>query len=324
MARYFAGNTLAAFKRSAVSIVESSYGNSFDAAYVANSITIANQGDFIESPAFIDAPSATTFWLTFMNTGSAYAGPNRMLTLLNSDGVQVLTLYISTANAVLYQWNGATYGSTQISTNMFAGSRDSGLRKVTIKVVCGASGSFDLYSGETLVGTLPITNAAVDNIAQVRIHGYNGNSIYHYFSEIMAADYDLRDARYMCKLPSGDGTYTDGTGSYASVDDPVLDDSDAVKLPVVGNKRSFTHGAIALPPGYSIEAAVMNVRGRIGGAPTDAKLFVKHGASEAGSAGLGFNTGYEPRSALFEVDPSTGAAFTEAGFNATEFGIEAA
>jgi hypothetical protein len=61
--------------------------------------------------------------------------------------------------------------------------------------------------------------------------------------QLMCADYDIRDSHLFSKLPTANGTYTDGTGHATDVGEAVLDDSTAIGLPAVGNKHTFTKAA---------------------------------------------------------------------------------
>jgi hypothetical protein len=127
----------------------------------------------------------------------------------------------------------------------------------------------------------------------------------------------------MHQPPNANGFYTQGTGTAADVAEAVLDDATALSLSTSGHKRTFTKPAITVPSGKVIAGAVVNARGRIGGSITNARALVRSGATDAISSNLNYGLGFEPRSAIFEQDPSTLAAFTQAGFNAAEFGVEA-
>jgi hypothetical protein len=147
-----------------------------------------------------------------------------------------------------------------------------------------------------------------------------------FFSQIMGADYDIRDSHLNSKLPSGEGTYTDGTGTSADVGETALDDSTAIGLPAVGNKHTFTKGAIpALPTGLTIAGMVVNARARVaGGIVTDGKIKVRSSATDATTASKGFGASYGPRSHFQATDPNGGSNWSKSGFDAAEIGLEAA
>lgn len=145
-----------------------------------------------------------------------------------------------------------------------------------------------------------------------------------YYSQVMIADYDLRDSRYKMDTISGtSASNTAGSGAYTDINESVLDESTAASVTASGDKRGFTHTGITVPSGYIIGAMVVNARGRATGAVTDGKLGVRQGGTNYSSAGRTYNGGYEPRTHILDNDPATATNFTQAGFNSAEVYIEA-
>lgn len=322
MTKYFAGNSLAAFSRTSPSIVESTSTSVRDTAYVPNAINL-KQNTNISTPVF--ASPATTMWLRFdWYNSTTWAGStgDRWMEFFNSSGTMVGRFRYSSSNAtVTWQyWDGSAFVSGGTYTNSATNTR----LEFAMKFVCGATGSVEIYLSGALETTLTIGDAAMDNISRVVMYGVG--SIGSYVSQVMIADYDLRDSHFM--VPALDGNSaanTDGTGDYTDVGETVLDDGTAVKLTTATHKRGQTMAAITVPSGLGIGAMVISGRGRVAGTITDGKLGVRgSGGTNSSGSGLSYNSGYEPRQRIVETDPDTAAAFTQSGFNAAEIYEEAA
>lgn len=317
MEKYFFGNTLAAFFRSSVLVVEATTAATFDEDFVDNSISIPN-GTFIESMPFIDAVSTTALWLHLECNGAGSSVTGEWITFYNLSGVKVGYIQSdgggASTNVRLYIWDGATF-----VVQGAAIPRPGALNRWDIQLICGVSGAFAIYTGGTLLTSGALAEADFNNIAKVRVQYNQGCHV----SQFLCCDTDTRDQRYMQKLADADGNYTDGTGGFADINETILDEGTSITLPDVGDKATFTKPAIAVPVGYEIAAMCVAARGRIGGTPTDAEFLIRSDGVDSNSSGAGFNGGYEPRGHCLEIDPATAAQFDEAGFNAAEFGLEA-
>lgn len=309
MARYFAGNSLAAFARSALNIVESTTSGWFDSAYVASSILLPTIGSYIETAHF----SATgTVWIRWdMRWDNNTSG--RPTVMLSNDTTDIIRL---NDNQWQY-WNGSAWTNTG-STFTVSTSLTTYALKVTL------NSGFECYANGVLVASGSGWSGSPTSATYFRCYSTSNTGNYRY-SQVMVADYDLRQSHYMSAAINGNGSYTDGTGDYTTVDETVLDDNDLSVLPAVSNKRSFTKAAITVPTGYQISALVVNARGRVGGGTvTDGKLGVKSGATYSASSGKSFAGGFEPRCHIVDNDPNTSALFSQTNFNNAEVAIEAA
>lgn len=327
MARYFAGNTLAAFSRNNTAPVEVSTAGSFDSTYVANSIQLnTNAGGYIQSAPF----SATgTVWLHFdkyfgttdVSNQKSSTGP---MLWNNTLGVGVFRLAALADFSSLVQpqyWNGSAWTNTGTAIVLASNAR----AQVDVKVVLGAS--FELYvdgvlqtSGTSWAGSPPTT------VTHFRGYGWgNGTGTGQtYLSQILVADFDTRSSKYFCRLATANGTHTDGTGTFTDINEAVLDDATSINLPIVGNRKSFTKSSISVPAGYAISAMVIAGRATVASPASDGKANIRSGGTTYASAGLGLTAGIEPFNYMATTDPATGSAWTQAGFNSAEFGIEAA
>lgn len=327
MARYFWGNTLASFGRSTAAVVDGdTTSGRFDSTFVASCLKVP-AGLFLKTQPFVDAASTTTLWTHFDGylTPAGLIGNGTVVAeWLNSSGVVVLRL-TGNSNSVntstLSYWNGSTY--VNLLTNIVVPINT--LTRFDFKVTAGVSGTFDMYTGGTVIHSGSGMNAAVTNFAEMRLYGVGSGG--SFLSQLMGADFDTRDSRYYQQVPAALGTLTDGTGAVGTINETVLDESTSVSLPTSTNKRSFTHPTFTLPSGYSIGAVCANARARINGSgPSDGKLGIYDitAATSYLSSALSLNSGYEPRGAYWATDPNTAADWTAAGWNDAEVILAAA
>jgi len=313
MARYFAGNTLASFRRYTSDTVESANASSFDAAYVSNSILVPNFAS-IATPVL--SAAGPTVWFRMTRWGGAIIYSNLTPIEVFNSTTSIFRIRQNSSVWFAERWNGSAWAATGSNFTVPLGT--SAKTIITVRLDLGSG--FSVYSNGVLVATgSGWTGSPTTPVSALHIRACGDE----YFSEVMMADYDLRDSHYMCKRPAGNGSYADGTGTFADVDDLPLDDINTIILPATGTRKVFTHSGITVPNGYKISAASVGVRGRVAGGLTDGKALLRSGSTDSASTVLGLSTGFEARNRLFETDPATGAAFTQAGFNALQFGLEA-
>lgn len=316
MARYFAGNSLAAFKRTHTDIQEVTTSGRFDSVFVSSGISIPDSPYVLDT---YDFNATGTVWLHFevyANTGN-----NReMLTFFNSGANAYRINKTGTTTYQLQSWN--TVGAAWVNVGSSFTLTGTTLHRIDLKIVLGTS--MEIFSAGSSLASGSVGANPVSTVTSLRLFNPSNQNGWVY-SQVLIADFDTRDSRLMVPAINGNGSYTDGTGDYTSVDETVLDDSDAVTLASVGNKRSFTKAAITVPSGYVIGAMCINARGRVsGGTVTDGKIGVKSGATYSASTGRSYGSSYEPRTSIVESDPNTSAAFTQTGFNNAEVVVEAA
>lgn len=324
MARYFAGNTLAAFARSSADVVEVTTAGRFNSSYVASAIDVpaATANYFFAKQPFMGGETSISgsHYLRGDLYLANFAAANPFLHILNAGANAYRIIGGASSVCQVQYWNSGTsawvnWGSTFVPTGSI-------VQTFVLHLVPNVS--FELKIAGSVVASSAVvpTNgaAAVD---EFRFMATNNDA---YWSQVMCADYDIGDSHLFSKLPSGEGTYTDGTGTNADVGETVLDDSTAIALPAVGNKHTFTKGAVAtIPTGLTITGLAVNVRGRVGGGTvSDGKIKCRSSSTDSTSAGKSFGSSYEPRRHFFATDPATGTAWTKTGLDAAEVGLEAA
>ena len=320
MARYFAINSLAGAKRSSPSAIEVTTGGTFDSAYVGNSIRL-DTTNVIEIPLGIDGTSATTLYFRYDahfglapgsnqgNTVVFYNGTTPVYRLAaDGGGNHWLLQYWNSGSSTWVTWSVTNGGLLPVSTRM----------TLLFKLICGTS--FELFNGGiSFLASIGAPTNAASQVTAVRLSGHRDSGNFHHVSQLMAADYDIRDARFQIANLSGtSATNTSGSGAHTDINEVPLDDGTAVVLAAAG-KRGQTKSSITVPVGYGIAGMVINGRGRVaGGTVTDGRLGVRSSGVESASSNLGYTGNYEPRSAFFPADPNTSAAWTNANFNSAE------
>lgn len=318
--RYFAGNSLAAFFRSAVTISESTTAGRFDSAFVSNSILIPSGNEYIQKT---NTTVSGTNWFRFdvyVEAVTATSSPS-LLMLLNGT-TNVFRFIQTSASVLLYQsqfWNGSTWTNTGGTFSFSGGARTT----VTVKII--PNNSFEVYLNGVIVTNGSGWSGGSTSFDTIRLYNAS-NTLNTFYSQIMWADYDLRDSHLKTTALDGNSAANTGgaSGVFGDINETVLDEGTAVVVSTTTNKAGFSMAALTVPVGYIIAGLVVSARGRVGGSITDGKLGVRgsSGTNSSGS-GLTFNGGYEPRCRILETDPDTAAKFTQAGYNAAEVYLEA-
>lgn len=325
--RYFATNSLAGGERNSVSVTDGdTTAGRFDSTYVANAIKNVSGGSGINyygvKQPFADGSTSITgtLWLRFDSYNTFNGGGLIPFVFLLNAGVNAYRICTGGAGTCKMQyWN--TVSAAWVDWGSTFSVTDNVNATYVAKIVLNTS--FQIYLGGSLVASSAVvpTNG-VTAVTDIRFFSTNGTS---YFSQIMGADYDIRDSHYMATALNGNSAAnTDGTGVYTDVNEAILDDSTAIALPAVGNKRGQTKASLTLPSGFSIAGLVINARGRVsGGVVADGKLLVRSGGTNYLSSAKVFTSGYEPRGNIWITDPATSSGFSQTGFNNAEVGLQA-
>jgi hypothetical protein len=324
--RYFGINSLAGLTRFSTLVTEATTAGKFDSSYVSNAVVVPLGNDYasINAP-FMDGSSSITgsFWLRFdLHTG--YTSNNGVVTMF-SGGVNAYRLFWNpTANITVQYWNTGTNSWVNWGSSAASPTQNI-LNTIVMHVVPNVSHEL-FIAGTSVASSAVVPTNGVSSVDEFRFGGVtSGGAVGSYFSQIMCADYDIRDAHLMAAAINGNSTAnTSGTGTYTDVNEAVLDESTAVVLAAAG-KKGFTHSAITVPSTMSIAGRVINVRGRVGGGVvTDGKVGVRSGSTNYSSSGLSLTSGYSPRRYIAESDPATAAAWSQTSFNNAEDYVEAA
>jgi len=321
MTKYFAGQFAGQFNRSRITTSDVTTSGRFDPTYVSSGVGLAGGVDaYIESAEF----SATgTVWIVFdfYKGNGAESGSGQHLVCRNGTTNVFRLAWASGSIATQPQyWNGSAWVDTGSSVNLARSS----LHRIAIRITLNTS--FEMWLNGMPVSSGSGWTGGPTTMTLWRGYNYSTTDNSTVFSQLLIADYDIRDDHLMASEIDGDSSANTGaaSGGYADVNGTGIDDSTAISITGSGNKQGQTHAGITVPVGMEIAAMVITARGRVDGVISDGILGVRAGGSNYSSAGMNFNSGYETRQRIIETDPSTTAKFTQSGFNAAEPFLEAA
>lgn len=318
MARYCGVNSLAGGLRNSINVLETTTAGKFDSAYVSNGILVgASSAEFFDTHDFFTTATGVV-WFRFDYFGGLSSSTGVGPALYNGATGVFRLVSTSGATSQFQYWNGSAWTATGSTFSL----TDSVLHTFVVQVDL-TTGAFQAYQNNAPIASGSGWTGFGTQATKVRgqaMRGGGGTTM----SQIMAADYDLRDSHLMAAALNGNSaTNTAGTGVYTDVNETTLDDSTAIILAAAG-KNGQTHAAITVPVGLGIAALIVAARGKVsGGVVTDGKLGVRSGGTNYSSTGRTYSGGYEPRAAIWEADPATALAWTQTSFNAAETYLEA-
>jgi hypothetical protein len=336
MAIYFASNRLGQFGASSSAITEVLTSGRYDSSVVQSAISLPLTGvnaesDYISAPVGIDATSVTTVYSTadFYFTGDGNNGGSNLVSWVNTVGQIVARIRTTSVDdtARFSYWNGSAYVN---AGPIFTYPKD-GLSTLNTRLTCGAAGSVDIWIGtwgaQVLVASVLSSaglNAAVDNVAAVRFG--NGTQATGFYSGVALADFDLRARRVASDTATGNGVFTDGTGTYTDVNAFPRDLTTSRVVSLSGNKFSMTKAARTMPGNMQIDYVLINSACRAqGGVVTNARPGLSIGGVwyPFDNVNPVPNGGYENRASYEELNPATLARFSTSEYNSAQFGLEA-
>lgn len=298
----------------------------FDPVYARGAVRCQNTGDFIQSPPFKDAASSTDIWVigTYYLEATDTNTNNPLIELVNSSGTVVFRLQgaSNTNNLQAAYWTGAAMTTIGVA---FVGGVDTRIR-IAIHLTCGAASNAQVYIGGALVQNVTMNDADVNNVAAVRYRGVRISSSSGFdvsWTEMAAANFDIRDLRIKYDPPTGDSAVnTSWTGTYADVDEGGYSDVDMVSSGTAAQREGFTHATLAIATTLGIDSVWLVGRMKAGGGgPTNIKGSVRIGSTDYDTANMNPGVAFEAKPAYYTQDPSTSAAWTQAGYNAAEIGL---
>lgn len=320
MAVLFATNRLVGLLASTNISTEVTTAGRFDAAYVSSGISVSggsNGSQFVR--ATLEA-NQTSVWFHFDVFYTAFAANGSSFVNIRNDALTpVIRLTWAGSSQIRIQyWNGSAY----VDGPAFAFAA-SALATVDVEIVCGASGLVRVYFGNALVSEVIGLNAAVNHVRHFEVVGEASNVT---VSQLIIADQETRSWKLSSDVANANGANNAGTGSFSDVDNNPVNFATARVITANGDKFTMPHAARTFPAGMQAEAVVVNGMVRAnGGVVTNARAVLRIG-------GVDYNSslvvpvpasGYEPRRAIWAVNPATLVRFTQAAYNGLEFGWEA-
>jgi hypothetical protein len=292
---------------------------SYRAAYSRGSVVISNVG----YPGYVRLPAAVSALAMKWQNGGQIDDESNIgwFTVYDSSGVAFFRAIGSGGgyNFLLQYWNGTTWitsGAAGVLANTNA--------EVVLMLTPGTSGSYEIFIAGVLNASGSINVSSTD-IKHIKIQQGDDDSPI-YYSEFILADQatSLIASAVETEAPTADGTDTDGTGTYANVDEALIDTADVIELAASADRHSFTSpartGTMNRVLGVSVS---MRMRCDVTG-PNQAKFYLKIGGTRYYGSTFTLTTGSLPYSYVWETNPSTGVQWTVSDANSSglEWGVE--
>lgn len=166
----------------------------------------------------------------------------------------------------------------------------------------GSNVKLNVYINSALVWTAVAANTTPRQLATVN---FNSTGDVSGFSEFIVADQDTRGLRVGTYFPSADGTYTDGTGSYADIDETVPDGS-AITLTNVGDKHSIAISKYGTQPLSAVLAVAVSGLVSTDGT-NDLQVGLRIGGVDYFSDDLNVGLNPDRRNVVWNTHPGGGA-----------------
>lgn len=312
----FAGSERDAFRNN-LSI--GSYSESttlLQAPYARGSSSAAVAGAWYECN-FSDA--VTECWLHYRRM---YSGgddsllPPTVQFLDASDNVIARAAISTGSNYVLQYWNGSAFvnvGTTMEHVNGATYEIDINIKKDA------ATGRVAWYRDGVLhAEATALALTSFGDIAKVRFVGV-GNTNFWNQTIITDAAQPTIGWNLWTVPPNADGTDTDGTGSYADVDELVTNTTDFIQFDNAGDKHSFLHAAIAVEDFVRGVAVAAYARRVDGTGPQSIRPYVIIGGVRYYGDTFALTTGFLSYEYIWNQSPATATDWTTAEVNDAGF-----
>lgn len=236
---------------------------------------------------------------------------------LNSDGTWAVQKYSGAAwSADLATSSGAVLSSAAAY--------------IDVKIVVHAStGEFRIYKDGTEILTYT-GDTSIDNTSFGRVHfkGQTGATKEMNISQFIAASESTIGWKLATLTPSGNSaTNTAWTGDYTSIDEFPLSTSDYIESDTTGQVETYSASDIdAAYSAYNVKALVVAARASndSGSAISDIQFAVRTASTNYFSSNAGLTkdgTDYSVQG-IFETNPNTSVAWTQAQVNGAEIGVK--
>jgi len=201
---------------------------------------------------------------------------------------------------------------------------------IEAKLVVAAAGSYEVrINGVTVLSAagVDMTMTANESADKVAL----GGDGYTCQDDVCIADGTggegfIGDKRVVTRMPTGNGHYADWTPSagpnWQCVDEETPnDDTDYVSSATVGHKDSYDMAAVGMVGLVSAVQILACVRKDDAGVHT-ARLLTRSGGGDSFGTAEAIGDSYQYLRQVRETDPATGVAWTVAGVDAMEAGVD--
>jgi len=331
----FAGGEIDSITVTSGAITHDSTAGRFDSAYARTSLN-PGSGQFVAT--FISAAGAPTsvvagetgyFHFDEFLTSNTTTVSTKLEVLDASDGAFVRVTFAA-SGVQAFQYNSGTAASPTWVTVGANYTAPLSLVTYDIKVVFGATASdpqtVELYQNGSLIRSATFTNANFTNWRSTRFSGQGATGIARW-SQLMGTEgMSTIGGKVMSAGPTAAGSNSGWTGAVANVNEATPSDTTIISAASSGLRQTFAYGDVTLPANLVVRSVFLANRAKNDGiAPLNVRPVCRSGGTDNVGANIpGITTGFRGLLARFDNDPATSAAWTAAGFNAAEFGVESA
>lgn len=323
MTLVFAGGEMSAFSPSDNTIIESALTSNapFNADFARCGIRLGDLGGSSTDTSFAETDhwtAETDGYLHFEYFQPSTGGTTTYVSLLDgtdTTNVRIRRTTSSSTHTLTLQYLDALSAWTDAGSVAIPVST---LQTFDLRWKFDASGELALYISGTKRIDFTGDLSHLSGVEYARLHsqGLPGT-----ISQVIMSDESTIGLRLTTGAPTGAGASTDWTGTYAEVDEIVYSDADFVNSSTANQVELFTHG-ITIPSGYRVKAVAVTARAKKGSTgPSNIQLAIRTAATHVSSS-QSLDVGYAPYVAIWETDPSTGAAFTTSAIETLQFGVK--
>lgn len=271
----------------------------------------------------INAASATGWWLKwryYNSYGEDLSYYDGWLVRVKNSAAST-AVYISVTNGQYYVTLYSSTGNTgSTATGVYVPYAGQAAEIALHCYTSGGSAYIDIYHDSVLVYQDSVSGNNLGFASAQLSSSYNNTSNPCYGSEFIVADEDVRGMRVKTLPPTGTGTETDFTGTYADVDEYNLD-TNAISSTTSGDLETFTHDG-GLSTGASVRAFVLGMAAAIDSG-NDIDGVVRIGSTNyVANLEQSATTGYKKNAVIWDTNPATSGAWTGSVINSMEFGVK--
>lgn len=299
----FMGGEREALVQASGTTTEGNSAGYYDSAVSRGYVTLEGSGATYLAPF---SASSDDVWLHMRRRQYGFSDGSAQATINfrdASNNVLARLRNISSGNYGLEYWDGSSFVGVPGSPN----PGPAGVMHVyDVHIVRHASaGIVEWYYDGALIASATGLNTAsygtMTNIQMVWVVDGGGA-----ISEVVVTDADPTIGWKLTTFPpTGDGTDTDGTGTYADVDELVTSTADFIALDTAGQHHSFTKGTHSYLNEISGVAIAAQIRVADGTGPQQIKPYVKIGGTRYYGTTFALTNGFVNYRYVWLQDPST-------------------
>lgn len=189
------------------------------------------------------------------------------------------------------------------------------------------SGVFQIYKDGVSLMNFTGDADTESTIDQIRFRGLTLNSQEMNVSQVIVADENTIGWKLATLPPDGNGAQTAWTGDYTAVDEFVYNPADFIETNTTNQTETVTVGDINVAfAAFNVKAVVVAARvtNDSGSAVNDLQAVVRVGGVDYVSSNLSVTKdgSDQARQNIWEVNPATSAAWTQAAVNGVEAGVK--